>query len=145
MTTEIDDFGAMLAEDDGQKRAALEGSLARLLALRDQKKAIEEEISILEGPLRQYLELGGMPLIDGEHQIVASVKERQRPASIDLATMAKNPLHAAHIIEAARAGVLTASLTPLRAMKGRSEWADTLLRAEMPGGVTYTLVIEAAK
>lgn len=142
--TDEEPFEAMREAVDRKEREALEGSLARILALKDQQKAITDELALLEGPVRQYLELGGMPLIDGEHSIVASVKERNRPATIDLSTLATNPDHAAHIVEAARAGVLTASLTPLRAMKGRSAWADALLRMEQPGGVTYVLEVKKA-
>ena len=142
--TDEEPFEEMRLAVDRQERETLEGSLARILALKEQQKAITDELALLEGPVRQYLELGGQTLVDGEHQITATVKERNRPASIDLSTLATNPDHAAHIVEAARAGVLTASLTPLRAMKGRSAWADALLKAEMPGGVQYVLEVRKA-
>ena len=143
--TDEEPFEAMRLEVDRKERETLEGSLARILALKEQQKAITDELELLEGPVRQYLELGGQTLVDGERGIVASLKEVRAPGSIDLATLAHQPAHAEHIVEAARAGILTASLTPLRALKGRSEWVDALLRAEMPGGIRTQLIIKAER
>ena len=84
----------------------------------------------------------GTPIIDGERGLVATLKERNKPASIDLISMAKHPEMEEHIIEAARTGMLNASLTPLRAMKGKAAWADALLGMEMPGGVNSVLTIQ---
>ena len=120
-------------------------SLHRLLALDATIKALEEEREIMWQAVR--IELGSMdePLVDFERGIVATLKEKKLPASIDLVTLAKHQDKEAHIIEAARSGVLSARLTPLRTLKGKTAWADALLAAEMPGGVTYELKIERTK
>lgn len=126
-------------------RAAIVESLHRILALKDQRKAIDDELAGLEQAVRLELASDPTPLVDGERRISAVLKERAKPASIDLATMAKHADQEQHIVEAARAGLLNASLTPLRAMKGKTAFADALLSYEMPSGITETLVIEAAK
>ena len=93
-------------------------SLHRLLALDATIKALEEEREIMRQAVR--IELGSMdePLVDFERGIVATLKEKKLPASIDLVTLAKHQDKEAHIIEAARSGVLSARLTPLRTLKG---------------------------
>ena len=101
-----------------------------------------EEREALRDAVKLELSSDGTPIIDGERGLVATLRERKKPASIDLISMAKHPEMEEHIIEAARTGMLNASLTPLRAMKGKAAWADALLGMEMPGGVSSVLIIQ---
>ena len=126
-------------------RAKAEESLHRILQLDEQIKALQEEREMLKDAVKMELSSDHTPIIDGERGIVATLRERKKPASIDLVSMSKNSGEEEHIIEAARTGVLNASLTPLRALRGRSAWADGLLKYEMPSGVTEILVIEQTK
>ena len=126
-------------------RAKAEESLHRILQLDEQIKALQEEREMLKDAVMMELSSDHTPIIDGERGIVATLRERKKPASIDLVSMSKNSGEEEHIIEAARTGVLNASLTPLRALRGRSAWADGLLKYEMPSGVTEILVIEQTK
>ena len=124
-------------------RETIVDSLHRLLDFDAQIKAMNEEREIMRQMVR--IELGsmdGVPLVDYERGIVATLREKKLPASIDLVTLAKHQDKEVHIIEAARSGALSALLTPLRALKGKTAWADVLLGAEMPGGVTHELKIE---
>ena len=126
-------------------RAKAEESLYRILQLDEQIKALQEERELLKDGVKMELSSDRTPIIDGERGIVATIRERKRPASIDLPSMSKKAGEEEHIIEAARTGVLNASLTPLRALRGKSAWADALLRYEMPSGITEILVIEQTK
>ena len=126
-------------------RAKAEESLHRILQLDEQIKALQEEREMLKDAVKMELSSDHTPIIDGERGIVATLRERKKPESIDLVSMSKNSGEEEHIIEAARTGVLNASLTPLRALRGRSAWADGLLKYEMPSGVTEILVIEQTK
>jgi len=130
----LTDFGI---EDD---RGA--STISRLMEVKEFIKNLTAEKEALEQALRIELTNNPEPIIDGEHGLVATLKERRAPATIDLVTMATHPEHAAHIVEAARSGLLTASLTPLRAMKGKSAHADALLSYEMPSGASYVLTLE---
>ena len=126
-------------------RADVEESLHRIVLLDQQIKALTDEREILRDAARMELTNDGTPIIDLERGIVAMLREKRKPASIDLVSMAKHPDQEAHIVEAARSGVLNASLTPLRALKGKSAWADALLKMEMPSGMTVELRIESTR
>ena len=123
-------------------RGVAEESLHRIVLLDEQIKAMTEEREALRDAVKLELSNDGTPIIDGERGLVATLKERNKPASIDLISMAKHPEMEEHIIEAARTGILNASITPLRAMKGKVAWADALLGMEMPGGVNSVLIIQ---
>ena len=126
-------------------RAKAEESLHRIVQLDDQIKALQEEREMLKDAVKMELSSDHTPIIDGERGIVATLRERKRPASIDLVSMSKNSGEEEHIIEAARTGILNASLTPLRSLRGKSASADALLKYEMPSGITEILVIEQTK
>jgi len=126
-------------------RADVEESLHRIILLDQQIKALTDEREILRDAARMALNHDGTPIIDMERGIVAMFREKRKPASIDLVAMAKHPEQGVHIIEAARSGVLNASLTPLRALKGKAEWVDALLKMEMPSGITVELRIESTR
>ena len=100
---------------------------------------------MLKDGVKMELSSDRTPIIDGERGIVATLRERKKPASIDLVSMSKNSGEEEHIIEAARTGVLNASLTPLRSLRGKSASVDAMLKYEMPSGVTEILVIEQTK
>jgi len=76
---------------------------------------------------------------------LATLIERNRPASIDLISFAEKPENEQHLARAARMGLLTASLTALRAQTGKVACADALLAYEMPGGVSQVLNVEVAR
>lgn len=120
-------------------------TLSRIRELDGYIAAMEAERTTLKDALRLELTSDPTPIVDGEHGLVAVLRERNRPASIDLASMAEHPDLAPLIAEAARAGVLFASLTAVRSVRGKTAWADALLRYEMPGGVSYVLTIEEAR
>ena len=101
-------------------RAKAEESLHRIVQLDEQIKALQEEREMLKDAVKMELSSDHTPIIDGERGIVATLRERKKPASIDLVSMSKNSGEEEHIIEAARTGVLNASLTPLRALRARS-------------------------
>ena len=126
-------------------RAKAEDSLHRIVQLDEQIKALQEERELLKDGVKMELSSDRTPIIDGERGIVATLRERRKPASIDLVSMSKKTGEEEHIIEAARTGVLNASLTPLRALRGKSASADALLKYEMPSGITEILVIERTK
>lgn len=133
-----DEFG--VATDRGAS------TLSRIVELDGYIRAMEAERNTLREQLKNELGTDPTPIIDGEHGLVATLTERRKPASIDLGTLARDDDRAGEwLCEAARAGVLTATLTPLRALKGRNEWADRLLAREMPSGVDYVLRIEETK
>ena len=137
MTAEIDPAEFGIVVDRGAS------TLARIRELDEYIKTMEAERSALKDALRMELTTNPEPIIDGERGLVATLVDRRKPAQIDLGTLAKDdPLAGEYLVEAARAGVLNATLTPLRALKGRSEWADKLLAREMPTGVDYILRIE---
>jgi hypothetical protein len=126
-------------------RADVEESLHRIVLLDQQIKALSEEREVLRDAARLELTNDGTPIIDMERGIVATLREKRKPASIDLVSMAKRPDQEVHIVEAARSGVLNVSLTALRALKGKAEWADALLKMEMPSGVTVELRIASTR
>lgn len=142
MSTAADNFTEFGVTDG---RSDVAESLHRIVFLDEQIKVLTEEREILRQRARIELGYDGTPIIDLERGIVATLKERRRPASIDLVTLAKRPEGEAHIVEAARSGVLNASLTPLRALKGKAAWVDALLNMEMPDGMTYELRIESTR
>lgn len=136
---------AFAPEDFGISTDRGASALARLVVVKEQLKALTAEKDAIEQALKVELTNNPDPIVDGEHHIVAVLKERSKPASIDLVTMATIPQAQAHIVEAARAGVLSAALTPLRALKGTSAWADALLHMEIPGGVNFVLEVSETK
>ena len=126
-------------------RAKADERLHRIVQLDEQIKALQEEREMLKDAVKMELSSDHTPIIDGERGIVATLRERKKPASIDLVSMSKNSGEEEHIIEAARTGVLNASLTPLRSLRGKSASVDAMLKYEMPSGVTEILVIEQTK
>ena len=130
-----EDFG--IETDRGASTLKRIGEIKALIkALTDERKMLEEQLKN---------EMGGDnsdPVVDGEHGLVAYLKPRRKPASIDLSSMAKHPDLEVHIVEAARSGALVATLGVVRPLRGKVAWADALLRYEMDGGETETLVIE---
>ena len=120
-------------------------TLQRILDLDGYIKEMTAERDALKDLLRMELTSNPDPIVDLERGISAVLTERRKPASIDLGTMARDdPKAGEWLTEAARAGVLNAALTPLRALKGKSEWADKLLAREMNMGIDQVLRIEKA-
>ena len=141
----MDEFSEPLVDAFHIERAEAEAMLPRIWELEGQQKAIEQELGELKAKVKRALEQDAMPLVGelpNERRISASLKPRNKPASIDLISLARHPEHERHIVEAAQMGLLTASMTPLRAQKGRAACADALLAFEMPAGVNEILTIE---
>lgn len=136
---------ARLEEDTRLDRRELAGTLAHIRDLKDEIKAMEDELEILTGHLRTALEDDREPIVDGEHGLVATLIERSKGAEVDLISFAKRPDAERLLREAAEQGVLTARVTQLRGLAGRSEAADALLSVAAPGGVSYVLQIQEAK
>lgn len=145
----MDEWNDLLAAAMTQKRDDVVASLPRIVELEAQQKAIEQELNLLKTRAKDALADDPMPLIatlpDEVTKVVATLKQRNKPASIDLKAVADAPRGEEFLADAARALVLTAALTPLRALKGRGAWADALLAAEMPGGISDVLTIEVVK
>lgn len=133
-----DEFG--IETDRGASTLKRIGEIKALI------KTLKAEQEVLEAQLTN--EMGGSnrdPIVDGEHGLVAYLKPKKKPASIDLSTMAKHPDLEVHIVEAARSGALVATLGVVRPLKGKVAWADALLKYLMDGGETDILVIEETK
>ena len=131
-----------IASAPGLTKEAAVDCLQRIVVLKDQRKAIDDEIEVLEAMVRGELEADPAPIVDFERGLAASLVVRNKPASIDLVSVGRNDENGALLVEAARAGVLRAALTGLRPLRGRAMWADTLLRYEIPGGVRTELRID---
>lgn len=127
------------------ERQAAVDSLHRIQEIKGLVKTLEDEQRLLEMYLRLVLNQDGEPVIDLERGLVATLKDVRTPATIDLVTLAEHVDGPQYLQSAARAGLLTAKLTPLRALKNTSPWADALLRVEMPGGVSSRLTIESTR
>lgn len=131
---------------DTPTREELLDAMARLVLVKGQRKALEDEQRDLEALLRAALEeRHNDPIVDGERGIVASLVERNKPAEIDLISFAEKPEHEALLARAARMGLLKAQLTSLRSQKGKVDCADALLAYEMPGGVSYVLDVKETR
>lgn len=140
VSTETDFF---IAEFDANIRAELVESLVRIDALKAQKRELEADLAELTDRVKAWLEAHpGEVLVDLERGITAELKERNKPAEIDLISAAQKTENDAHIVRAAGMGLLTARLTPLRQQAGKVECADVLLKYAMPGGVTHELRVE---
>ena len=138
---DADPFAGMDVTID--ERAALVEKLVHIRALKDQLATLKRQIEENESPVRAWLEAHpGEVLVDLERGITAELREKNKPAEVDLISAAKHPENEALIAEAARMGLLSARLTPLRAQRGASAAADMLLRFETPGGATHELRIE---
>jgi hypothetical protein len=94
---------------------------------------------------RLKLELQNNPdaIIDGEHQLVATLKERAGAPTFDLISMSQKD--ASLVVEAARLGLLKVQTEAARKQKGQSAAADALLnKYAMPGPSTFALIVEKA-
>jgi len=114
--------------------------LARYVELDQAIKPMVEERDELKAAIKAYIEEYGEPVtIEGW---AATVREKNKPAEIDLISAAQKQSNDEHIVRAASMGLLKANLTPLRALSGKAECADILLGYLMPAGVTTELRIE---
>lgn len=125
-------------------REQLESSgVARFHSLKEQARAIESELTYLKEQFNTAWQEDSSPLVDHERGIMVVQRDKSKPAVIDLVTLAKDDPRAGEFLsEAARAGLLSVPLTAIRALKGKSEWADKMLAREMPGGVTTEIRVE---
>jgi hypothetical protein len=123
-------------------REELVEALSRYSDLTAYIKAMEEEKADLAAMLKAALEEDPTPIVDGERGISAYLKERSKGAEFDLITFASKPENERHLVALAQYGCLSARVTQLRGLKGKSSAADALLRFEMPGGVSHVLTVE---
>lgn len=114
----------------------------RLHDLRDIIKGLKSEEEQVAAALKAALESDPEPIVDGEHGLVARLQERNKPAEVDLISFSKRPDGERLLREAAEQGLLSARVTQLKGLAGRSEAADALLSVSAPGGVTSILVVE---
>lgn len=123
-------------------REQLVAMVQRIKELDDYLAPLQEERNTLRDALKAQLERDPEPIVDGEHGWVATLREKNKPVTVDLISFAGRDEHARYLVELAQSGALDARLTQLRGLKGKSAAADTLLRYEMPGGTTAELRIE---
>jgi hypothetical protein len=132
---------------DEQEHEALVGLLNDLWMDEQTVKPINESIAQRRDRLKRFHESHPEGVIaDFERGIVAGFTSRSAGASIDLIALSENhPDAAGVLLKLAGAGLLTASLTPLRALKGKAPWADSALSYLDPGGSQVVLKIEKAE
>jgi Arc/MetJ family transcription regulator len=118
------------------------GMLARIEELNGYIGGLMDERDALKAAVRAVLEDDREPLIDGEHGLVATLRDKNKPATVDVISFARKPENAQHLAYVAQSGLLNVALTAARALKGKSAAVDELLRYEMPGGGTTELRIE---
>ena len=118
------------------------GMLARIKDLDGYIGDCMDERDALKAAVRAVLEDDREPLIDGEHGLVATLRDKNKPATVDVISFARKPENAQHLAYVAQSGLLNVALTAARALKGKSTAVDELLRYEMPGGGTTELRIE---
>ena len=116
--------------------------LARIEELNGYIGGLMDERDALKAAVRAVLEDDREPLIDGEHGLVATLRDKNKPATVDVISFARKPENAQHLAYVAQSGLLNVALTAARALKGKSAAVDELLRYEMPGGGTTELRIE---
>lgn len=114
--------------------------LDRYVELDQAIKPMVEERDELKTAIKAYIEEYGEPV--SNEGWVATVREKNKPAEIDLISAAQKQSNDEHIVRAASMGLLSARLTTLRQQSGKAECADILLGYLMPGGVTTELRIE---
>lgn len=131
----LEDFG--IADDRGASE------LSRYIELIGYIKDFTVEKDAIAQRLKVELQNNPDAIIDGEHQLVCTMKERKGGAEFDLISMAQADDRL--VVEAARQGLLKANVAAIRAQKGHSEAADVLLgKYEMPGPSTFALIVERA-
>jgi hypothetical protein len=135
------DLAELLAE---QEKAALEGLLADLHRDEQNVKPINEAIRENRARIKAYHDAHpNDAIVDAERGYVASFVTRGQGAFIDLVSLADNSASPANtLLGLARAGLLSVSLTGLRALKGKAPWADDALHFLDPGGTTTVLTIQ---
>lgn len=120
--------------------AELAEMLSRYVELDHGIKPMVEERDEIKAALKAHIENTREPIvIEGW---AASVREKNKPASVDLISAAQKETNDTHIVRAAGMGMLTANLTALRGQSGKVECADVLLGYLMPGGTTSEFRVE---
>ena len=136
--------GIDLAEHlDREERAFLEASLASLAWDEGVLKQLRDQVEGLRSRLKAYHEKHPEDVIaDMERGIVASFVESNKGDEVDLIALAETPNAAETLVSMARAGILSARVTPLKALRGKSAWADHALHHTNSSGVKVSLSIE---
>ena len=139
------DLGADLAEHLMQEeRSFLEGALAGLYRDEQAAKPLNEGIEQLRKRIKAFHEqYPDEPVIDTERGYAASFTTRAGSSTVDLISLAENSSEPANtLLNLARAGLLSCSVTGLRRLSGKSVWADEAMKYLMPGGSSSVLTVE---
>jgi hypothetical protein len=123
-------------------REELVEALARRMDLKAYIKGMQEELDDIDAMLKAALEEDPTPIVDGERGISAYLKERSKGAEFDLLTFASKPENERHLVALAQYGCLSARVTQLRGLRGKSAAVDALLAIEAPAGVSHILTVE---
>jgi len=123
-------------------REELVEALARRMDLKAYIKGMQDELDDIDAMLKAALEEDPTPIVDGERGISAYLKERSKGAEFDLITFASKPENERHLVALAQYGCLSARVTQLRGLKGKSAAVDALLAIEAPAGVSHILTVE---
>jgi len=138
------DPGIDLAEHlDREERAFLEASLAGLFRDESLSKQLKEAVDPIRARLKTYHDRHPEDVIaDYERGIVASFTDRSGSASIDMISLGHHDDAGSILVALAQAGLLTCSVSALRRLAGKSDWADTTLKYLMPGSSQTVLSVE---
>lgn len=120
----------------------LADAVRRIKELEALAKPIQEEIAELKTLVKTAIEETRDPVVAEPY--VATLRERNRSAEVDIISAAQRPEVGEHIVRAAAMGLLSVRLTALKAQLGKAQCADVLMRYLSPGGVTTELRIERA-
>jgi hypothetical protein len=123
-------------------REELVEALARRMDLKAYIKGMQDELDDIDAMLKAALEEDPTPIVDGERGISAYLKERSKGAEFDLITFASKPENERHLVALAQYGCLSARVTQLRGLRGKSAAVDALLAIEAPAGVSHILTVE---
>ena len=139
-----DEPGIDLAEHlDREERAFLEASLATLARDEAAQKQLKEQVDPIRARLKAYHDRHPDEVImDAERGLVANFVESNKGDEVDLIALVDTPNAAETLVSMARAGILSARVTPLKALRGKAAWADHALHHTNSSGVKVSLSIE---
>lgn len=137
MTSNAINLSDFIVDDRGASE------LSRYTELKEYIKNLTAEMDAIAQRLKVELNSNPDPIVDGEHGLVATLKERAGAPAFDLISMSQKDERL--LVEAARLGLLNVRTEAVRAQKGKAEAADVLLnKYAMPSGATYALIVEKA-
>ena len=141
MTTE-DKVLDQLSEMDADKPSydELASMLTRYVELDALLRPMKEEMESIKTVLKAHIEEQHEPIVT-DSGWVASLREKNKPRTVDVISFARK--HPEYLAELGQAGVLSASLTQLNGLKGKSAAADEMNNNYvMHGGSTHEFRVE---